>query len=69
MYSILPFCLVLYIHGLRFASLCYERERESKRMLAIMFVVILVALAASALKWGVDSREGINSRQQVHRQV
>ena len=38
-------------------------------MLAIMFIVILVALAASALKWGVDSREGINSRRQVHRQV
>ena len=38
-------------------------------MLAIIFVVILLALAASALKWGADSREGINSRQQVHRQV
>jgi hypothetical protein len=45
------------------------RERELKRMLAIIFVVILVALAVSALKWGVDSREGINSRRQVHRQV
>jgi hypothetical protein len=38
-------------------------------MLAIIFVVILMGLAASALKWGADSREGINSGQQVHRQV
>jgi hypothetical protein len=38
-------------------------------MFAIIFVVILVALAVSAVKWGADSREGADSLRSVRRQA
>ena len=54
--------ILLYANALR------RKEKEMLTLGFVLFVVFLVALDVAALRWGVDSTDGINSPEWERRQ-